>query len=140
MSDLGHGAGEPIARLGRNPGERERELDRSSQIVVAAGTAYFVATPDKPYDVTMSAKAMMAQALENVDKRLARVGSSRADLLVVQVWIRDMRYFAEINEVWDAWIDQDAMPVRCCCAVDMGNPDLKVELVVTARARGPLTE
>jgi enamine deaminase RidA (YjgF/YER057c/UK114 family) len=80
---------------------------------------------------------MLRQALARVDDRLRQIGSDRSDLLKVEIWLRDMRFFAEVNEVWDAWIDQDAMPVRCCCAVDLGNPDLKVELVVTARAGTP---
>jgi len=128
-------ATDKIVRIGRNPGAPGSGLDRSSQIVVHGGTAFFVATPDKPYNPTLSAGDMMRQALARVDERLALVGSDRSDLLMVQVWIRDMRFFTEVNAVWDGWIDQSAMPVRACSACDMGNPDLKVELVVTARAR-----
>lgn len=127
-------AGADIHRIGRNRGAPGGP-DRSSEIVVHAGVAHFVATPDKPYDSTLSAGQMLRQALDRVDARLALVGSDRADLLKVEIWLRDMRFFSEINAVWDAWIDPEAMPVRCCCAVEMGNPDLKVELVVTARAR-----
>jgi enamine deaminase RidA (YjgF/YER057c/UK114 family) len=125
-----------IVRLGRNPGSASGP-DRSAQIVIHAGVAQFVATPDKPYDATLGAAGMLRQALARVDDRLRQIGSDRSDLLKVEIWLRDMRFFAEVNEVWDAWIDQDAMPVRCCCAVDLGNPDLKVELVVTARAGTP---
>lgn len=128
------GMADEITRHGRNPGAPGQGLDRSSQIVVHAGTAHFVSTPDKPYDPTLSAGDMMRQALARVDERLALIGSTRADLLMVQVWIRDMRFFQDVNTTWDGWIDQNAMPVRACCACDMGNPDLKVELVVTARA------
>ena len=127
-------AGPGIARSGRNPGMAGSGLDRSSEIVSHAGVAYFVATPPKPYDAAASAAEQMRGALEKVDARLARVGATRADLLMVQIWLRDMRYFREINEVWDGWIDQDAMPVRCCCACEMGSPDMKLELIVTCRA------
>lgn len=123
-----------IARIGRNPGSPGGP-DRSSQIVVHDGIAWFVATPDKPYDPTLGAGDMARQALARVDARLAMIGSDRSDLLMVQIWLRDMRFFQEVNAVWDAWIDQTAMPVRACCACEMGNPDLKIELVVTARAR-----
>ena len=122
-----------IKRIGRNPGSPGGP-DRSSQIVVHAGVAHFVSTPVKPYDPKLTAAEMLQQALDRVDDRLAQIGSDRSDLIKVEIWLRDMRFFAEINKVWDAWIDQDAMPVRCCCAVEMGNPDLKVELVVAARA------
>ena len=122
-----------IQRSGRNPGLKGGP-DRSSEIIVHDGVANFVATPERPYDPTLSAAAAMQEALDKVDRRLACVGSDRTDLLTVQIWLRDMRYFAEINEVWDSWIDQDAMPMRCCCACEMGSPDLKMELIVTARA------
>lgn len=121
-----------IIRHGRNPGSGP---DRSSQIVIHNGVAMFVATPNKPYDPSLSAAAMMTEALEKVDARLAVMGSGRADLLKVEIWLRDMRFFDEINAVWDNWIDQDAMPVRCCQQCEMGKPDLKVELIVTAVAR-----
>ncbi|MEQ8921213.1 MAG: RidA family protein [Marinovum algicola] len=123
-----------ITRHGRNPGSKGGP-DRSSQIVICNGIAHFVSTPRKPYDPTLGAAQMMQQALDRVDERLALIGSDRTDLIKVEIWIRDMRFFAEINTVWDNWIDQDAMPLRCCCAVEMGSPDLKVELIVTARAR-----
>ncbi|MCY6379689.1 RidA family protein [Hoeflea prorocentri] len=126
---------DPIVRSGRNPGSRSNDLDRSSEIISHNGVAYFVATPEKPYDPNLDAAQMMRQALEKVEFRLAKLGSDKSDLLLVQIWLRDMRFFAEINEVWDSWVDQNNLPVRCCCACDMGNPDLKVELVVTARAR-----
>ena len=127
----------PIHRSGRNPGLAGSGLDRSSEILAHAGVSYFVATPPKPYDAAASAADQMKGALEKVDKRLARTGSGRADLLTVQIWLRDMRFFREINEVWDAWVDQDAMPVRFCCACEMGSPDMKLELVVTARTHEP---
>lgn len=129
-----HQPTDAILRHGRNPGVPGSGKDRSSQIVVCGGIAHFVSTPDKPYDPTLTAAEMLGQALRRVDERLRTVGAGRRDLIKVEIWLRDMRFFAEINKVWDSWVDQDAMPVRCCCAVEMGNPDLKVELVITARA------
>jgi len=34
--------------------------------------------------------------------------------------------------VWDAWVDQDSPPARACGACDLGSPDMKVEIVITA--------
>jgi enamine deaminase RidA (YjgF/YER057c/UK114 family) len=123
-----------VERFGRNPGQIDTKLDRSCQIAVHNGLAYFVATPDKPYDPSLSAGEQMKQALELVDERLKIVDSDKRDVLMVQVWLSDIRYFQEVNRVWDAWVDQENLPVRCCCAVDLGNTDMKLELVVTTKA------
>jgi enamine deaminase RidA (YjgF/YER057c/UK114 family) len=49
--------------------------------------------------------------------------------------ISDMRHFAEMNGVWDAWVDQESPPVRACGAADLGSPDMKVEVIITAAVK-----
>ena len=39
------------------------------------------------------------------DARLAECGTDKSRLLWAQLWVTDMRNFAAMNEVWDAWID-----------------------------------
>ncbi|MDX6748583.1 RidA family protein [Geminicoccaceae bacterium 1502E] len=120
-----------IKRIGRNPaGDGTRS--RASQISVHNGTVYFAATPDRPFKPNVSAAEQTAQVLKRVDERLALAGSDKSRILIVQVWISDMNDFAEMNAVWDAWVDQDSPTVRACCAVTLGHPDMKVEMVVTA--------
>ena len=54
---------------------------------------------------------------------------------MAHVMLADMRYFAEMNEVWDAWVDQASPPVRACGACDLGSPDMKVEIIITAAVK-----
>ena len=114
----------PIRRIDPGP--------RASGIVVHSGVAYLTTIPDRPFDPSLSAAEQARQILRRVDARLAGLGSGRGRILAAQIWLSDMRWFAQVNEVWDAWIDPASPPSRACCAVDLGNPDLKVEMIMTA--------
>lgn len=123
-----------IQRIGRNPGT-DPARSRACQISVHAGVVYFAATPDRPYDAGASIQEQTRQLLARVDERLALAGSDKSRILFAHVMISDMRHFAGMNEVWDAWVDQDSPPARACGACDLGSPDMKVEIIVTAAVR-----
>lgn len=121
-----------IVRHGRNPGTPGTGLDRASQVVVHNGTVYFVVTGNRPFEATTSAAEQAKQCLAKAEERLAAAGTDKSRLLTVQIWLSDMRYFQEVNAVYDPWLDQANLPVRCCAAVELGHPDLKVEIIITA--------
>ena len=123
-----------IKRIGRNPAT-DPARSRGSQITVHNGTVYFAATPDRPFDPGASVTVQTQQMLKRVDERLALAGSDKSRILAAHLMISDMRHFAEMNAVWDAWVDQDSPPVRACGACDLGSPDLKVELIITAAVK-----
>ena len=37
-----------------------------------------------------------------------------------------------MNEVWLAWVDKDNLPARACVEAALANPDILVEIMVTA--------
>ena len=123
-----------IKRIGRNPAT-DTSRSRGSQISVHNGVVYFAATPDRPFDPGASIGVQTQQVLKRVEERLALGGSDKAHILAVHVMISDMRHFAGMNEVYDAWVDQDSPPVRACGACQLGSPDMKVEMIVTAAVR-----
>ena len=53
-------------------------------------------------------------------------------ILQAIVWLADMNDFAEMNEVWDAWVPEGHAPARACGEARLARPDLKVEIIVTA--------
>lgn len=124
-----------VKRIGRNPAGGNSLRSRASQISVHNGTVYFAATPDKPFDLGASIAVQTQQLLKRVDERLALAGSDKSRVLMAYVMISDMRNFAEMNAVWDAWVDQDSPPVRACSACDLGSPDMKVEVIITAAVK-----
>ena len=123
-----------INRIGRNPAT-DPSRSRGSQISVHNGTVYFAATPDRPFDPGASASEQTRQMLKRVDERLALAGSDKSMILAAHVMISDMRHFAEMNGVWDEWVDQQSPPVRACGACDLGNTDMKVEIIITAAVK-----
>ena len=43
-----------------------------------------------------------------------------------------MALFAEMNSVWNAWVDPQNPPARACVKADMARPEVLVEIMVTA--------
>lgn len=126
-----------IQRIGRNlaTNDNDQSHSRASQISIHNGVVYFAATPDRPFNSAVSVAEQTAQTLKCVEERLDSAGSDKSKIIIAQVWISDMRYFEEMNSVWDAWVDQDDPPVRACGAVTLGHPDLKIEMIITAATK-----
>ena len=120
-----------IKRIGRNPGTDAGRV-RSSQITVYNGLINFAATPDRPFDPAASIGEQTRQMLARVDERLALAGSDKSHILMAHVMISDMRHFAGMNEVWDAWVVPGAAPPRATVQAPLANPAYRIEIVVTA--------
>ena len=105
---------------------------RMSQIVTHGDTVYLAGQVG-------TAGASVAQqtrdCLEKVETLLAEAGSDKTRMLQVVIWLADMADFAEMNEVWDAWVPEGAAPARACGEARLARPELLVEVIVTA-ARG----
>jgi enamine deaminase RidA (YjgF/YER057c/UK114 family) len=103
---------------------------RMSQSVEYNGVIYLAGQvgDDQKADVA----TQTAQILANIDKLLAESGSDKSKLLWAQLWVTDMRNFAAMNEVWDAWIDPANPPVRAGLCSALAAPDWKVEIMVMA--------
>ncbi|MBM3502510.1 MAG: RidA family protein [Alphaproteobacteria bacterium] len=71
-------------------------------------------------------------ALAHIDRLLRENGSDRSKLLSAQVWIVDMNDYNAMNEVWNAWVDPKAPPVRACVQATLARPEYRVEIMVTA--------
>jgi len=65
---------------------------------------------------------------------LKKSGSSREHILQAIIWLSDMSYFAEFNEIWNAWVPESHAPARACGEVKMAREILKVEIIITAAA------
>ena len=71
--------------------------------------------------------------LDKIDALLAEAGTSKHDLVFVQVLLKTMEYYAPMNEVYGAWLEGvDIKPTRAAFAVDALPADALVEIVVQA--------
>ena len=71
--------------------------------------------------------------LDKIDALLAEAGTSKHDLVFVQVLLKTMDYYAPMNEVYGAWLEGvEVKPTRAAFAVDALPADALVEIVVQA--------
>ena len=77
--------------------------------------------------------------LAKIDSLLAQAGTDKKSLLTAQIWVKDIdRDFADMNKVWNEWIDPDNKPVRATVQANMARPNILVEIQVTAAVANTL--
>lgn len=103
---------------------------RLSEMAVHHGTVYLAG--QVAADASQDIRGQTRQVLAAIDALLARAGSSKARLLRVQIYLKDLADFAALNEVWEAWLPAGAAPPRATVQAALAQPQWKVELVVTA--------
>jgi enamine deaminase RidA (YjgF/YER057c/UK114 family) len=83
-------------------------------------------------DTSQDVKGQTKQILDKIDSYLAQAGTSKSNLLAANLWIKDMALFADMNSVWNAWVDPENPPARACVKAEMARPEVLVEIMVTA--------
>jgi len=110
--------------------ERQEITPRMSRIVKHNGTIYLCGqvAADANADITEQTQTM----LDKVEALLEQAGSSKEHLLSATIYLRDMKDFAAMNDVWDAWVVQGHTPARACVEARLARPELLVEISVVA--------
>ena len=109
--------------------QRQETKQRMSRIVIHNDTVYLCGQVGK--DSNQGITEQTATMLEKVDELLLQAGSDREHMLSATVYVRDMKDFAAMNEVWDAWVPDGYAPARTCVCAPMPADELKVEITVT---------
>lgn len=102
---------------------------RWSDIVVHNGVLYVV---EVPATVEAEVTVQTREVLASLEDSLRQAGSSKAHLLMVTIFLDDIRDLDAFNAVWDAWVPTGTAPVRACVQARLGKLGYKVELQVTA--------
>lgn len=100
-----------------------------SAAVVHGSTVYLAGQVGAPGE---SVTAQTTAVLAEIDRLLAEAGSHKAKLLQATIWLADMGDFAEMNAVWDAWVDPENPPARATGESRLATPDYRVEIIVIA--------
>ena len=111
--------------------KRSHSGPRMSQVVVHGDTVYLAGQVAQEAPGASMAD-QTKDILQRIDKYLAEAGSDKSKLLAATIWITDMDNFAEMNSVWDSWIDPDNPPARACVEATLAAPQFAVEIMVTA--------
>jgi enamine deaminase RidA (YjgF/YER057c/UK114 family) len=104
---------------------------RMSQAVVHGNTVYLagvVANAAKGDSVTKQTQ----EILSIIDGHLAKAGTDKTKLLSATIYITDMKNFAEMNAVWDAWVSPGNTPARATVEAKLAAPQYSVEIMVVA--------
>jgi len=83
-------------------------------------------------DLAQDVKGQTAQVLAEIDRLLAKCGSSKSKLLQATIWVPDIRLRAAMNEVWTKWVDPKNLPGRACIEAKLADPAALVEIMITA--------
>jgi enamine deaminase RidA (YjgF/YER057c/UK114 family) len=110
--------------------ERQETKQRMSRIVKHNGTVYLCGQVCA--DATKGIAEQTQTMLDKVDLLLDQAGSSREHMLSATIYIKDMKDFSEMNEVWDAWVPEGHAPARACVEASMAREALLVEISVVA--------
>ncbi len=109
------------------------ERRRMSKIVIHNNTIYLCGQVAK--DANTDIKEQTRTMLEKVDDLLEQAGSDRKHILSTTIYIKEMKDFAEMNEIWDAWVIEGYSPARACVEASMARPELLVEISVIAAVK-----
>ena len=103
---------------------------RLSDMAVHNGVAYLAG--QVPEDDTLDIEGQTAQVLAAIDALLARAGTDKTQLLMVQIFLADLADFDGLNRAWDAWVPAGHTPPRATVQAQLARPGWRVEIVVTA--------
>ncbi|PSW20618.1 RidA family protein [Photobacterium sanctipauli] len=110
--------------------ERQETKQRMSRIVKHNGTIYLCGQVCA--DATQGIKEQTQTMLDKVETLLEQAGSDKEHMLSATIYIKDMKDFAEMNEVWDNWVPAGHAPARACVEASMAREALLVEISVIA--------
>ena len=104
-----------------NPGPRMSQAVTIGNIAFLAGQV--------PDDLAADITTQTRQVLDKLDKVVADLGATKADIASVQIWLADMADFQGMNAVWDAWVSAEAPPARATGGVLLARPGMRVEMI-----------
>ncbi|MTH65191.1 RidA family protein [Paracoccus shanxieyensis] len=107
---------------------------RRSLVCTAGDWTHF--TGIQPRNLDGDIKEQARDAIARLQELMTDAGLRQSDLFTVTIWLKDMRYFAGLNAVWNAWVDADNPPARTCVSGELYRPDLLLEIVAVAYRTG----
>lgn len=112
---------------------RENTNQRMSQIVKHGDTIYLAGQVAKEWPADI--QTQVRTTLEKVDALLTQAGTDREHILSATIYLSDIRYFPQMNEVWDAWVPEGHAPARACVEARLAHPDILFEVSIVAAAQ-----
>ena len=105
--------------------------NRMSEAVIHGNMVYlsgFVAEKT----VGKSVKEQTQDILAQIDETLKEAGSDKTKVVKANIWLTDIKTWAQMNEAWDAWVVPGQTPARATVESKLAGPGLDVEIMVEA--------
>jgi enamine deaminase RidA (YjgF/YER057c/UK114 family) len=106
---------------------------RLSEVAIHNETVYLAGQIAE--ETSADIQGQTREVLGHVDRLLAESGSDKTCILSCQIYIKDLKDFAGMNEVWDDWVPSGHTPPRATVEAQLANPEVLVEIVVVAAQR-----
>lgn len=117
----------PLKRI--EPGKR------MSSAVIHRNRVYLAGfTPDAALGKSVAEQTR--DILAQIDATLKEAGTDKTMILKANIWLTDIKTFAEMNSVWDAWVVPGQTPARATVEAKLAAPGIDVEIMVEAAIEG----
>jgi enamine deaminase RidA (YjgF/YER057c/UK114 family) len=104
---------------------------RMSTAVIHNGMVYLAGlTPEKA--LGQSVAEQTRDILAQIDATLKQAGTSKANIVKANIWLTDIKTWAEMNTVWDVWVAPGQTPARATVESKLAAPGIDVEIMVEA--------
>jgi enamine deaminase RidA (YjgF/YER057c/UK114 family) len=101
-----------------------------SKVLVANGFAFLSGLTAR--NRSGGVKQQTEDILEQIDGYLAMAGTDKTRLVSVNIWLKNIAEFQEMNAAWAAWIDPAALPARATVEARLAREDILVEIMAKA--------
>lgn len=105
--------------------------NRMSAAVIHGNKVYLAGfTPEAALgkSVAEQTKDVLAQ----IDETLKQAGTDKTKVIKANIWLTDIKTFAEMNSVWDSWVVPGQTPARATVEAKLAAPGIDVEIMVEA--------
>jgi enamine deaminase RidA (YjgF/YER057c/UK114 family) len=79
-----------------------------------------------------STREQTIDVLAQIDALLAKCGSSKSKILMTTIYLANISDFAEMNAVWDQWVDKANPTARATIEARLAAPAYSIEIVCIA--------
>jgi enamine deaminase RidA (YjgF/YER057c/UK114 family) len=105
--------------------------NRMSEAVIHNGMVYLAGMVAET-TVGKSVKEQTQDILSQIDDILKQAGSDKTKIVKANIWLTDIKTWAQMNEAWDAWVVPGQTPARATVESKLAAPGLDVEIMVEA--------
>ena len=103
---------------------------RLSEMAIHNGVVYLAG--QIPEDPNLDIEGQTLQVLQAIDRLLERAGTDKRKLLMVQIFLVDLKDFEGMNRVWDQWVVPGHTPPRATVQANLASPKWRLAVVATA--------